>query len=104
MHPNNVDELELVAVAELPMKGSVILSSLEQPLNAPEPMLVTELGTTIVVSEEQFLNAELLIIVKVPGRVILVIVEHPENAELPILVTGRPPIYAGIFTVVPVPL
>ena len=64
IYPNKVEELALVAVAEPPTKGNVILLRLEQPENAEEPMLVT-----------------------LSGIVILVRLEQPENAEEPMLVT-----------------
>ena len=43
IYPNKVDGLALVAVAEPPTKGNIILSRLEQTLNALAPMLVTPL-------------------------------------------------------------
>ena len=71
MYPNKVEVLALVAVAEPPTKGSVILSSDEHPENAPLPILVTESGIVILAREVQFRNAPLPILVTESGIVTL---------------------------------
>ena len=46
-----------------PTKGTVMLSSDEQPEKAAKPILVTDAGMVIDVSAVQFLNAELPMLV-----------------------------------------
>ncbi len=51
----------LVTPAFAPTNGMTMLSSDEQPLNAPSPMLVTLSGIITLVSEPQFSKALLFI-------------------------------------------
>ena len=73
MYPNKVEELALVAVAELPTNGSVILLRFEQAENAEEPMLLTLLGIVTLVKLVQPLNAEEPMLVTLLGIVTLLI-------------------------------
>ena len=57
MYPNKVFALALVSEIEPPTNGNVILSSPEHPLNALDPILVTELGISMLVRNVQPLNA-----------------------------------------------
>jgi hypothetical protein len=112
-----------VAVLLAPTNGTLILTRLEHPLNAPSPMLVTLLGTTTVVifkfsnalspivsipsssvSEVMFvhpLNALLPIVLMLPGIEILIRLVQLENVEADILTTGYPIYDDGILSDVP---
>ncbi|MEI6446699.1 MAG: hypothetical protein WCO96_02315 [Actinomycetes bacterium] len=68
--------------------------------NALKPKLVTEAGIVIDVRARVRLNAISPIVVRLPGNVMLVREVLFANADAPILVTGSPPIEAGIVSAV----
>ena len=72
MYPNKVDALALVAVAESPTNGIVMLVKPEHPEKAEEPILTTLSGMVMVVKLVQSLNAYEPILVTLFGITICV--------------------------------
>ena len=97
LHPA-IKVLLFVSIKQLPalwytllFLSTVMLSRLEQPENAEEPMLVTLFGIVMLVRLEQYLNAQSPMLVTLFGIVMLVIFEQLSNAPYkmlpPVIVT-----------------